>query len=153
MTKTAAKSAALEMGEIVAFDPSKATDQIRAFAEKGVEQSKEAYARIKSGAEDAQKALEATYETVRTVSGDMSLKTISALRANTSAGFDHLEALVAAKSLSEVMELQTAYLRKRFEMTVEQAKDMQATATKAVEDMAKPAKGLFEKAGKELKVA
>ena len=154
MSKTATKTS--EFGENIefpSFDASKATDQFRAFAEKGVEQSKEAYARIKTGAEETQKALESTYETVKTVSNDLSMKTISALRANAAAGFDHLEALVGAKSLSEVVELQTAYLRKRVEMTVEQAKEMQAVTTKAAEDVSKPVKGLFEKAMKELKVA
>ena len=151
MSKTATKTA--ELSEIVSFDPAKATDQMRAFAEKGVEQSKETYAKLKTGAEEAQKALESTYETVKTVGGDLSMKTISAMRANVDAGFDHLEALVAVKSVSEFIELQTAYLRKRVEMTVEQAKDMQAVATKAAEDVSKPVKGMFEKAMKELKVA
>ena len=151
MSKTATKTA--ELSEIVSFDPAKATDQMRAFAEKGVEQSKETYAKLKTGAEEAQKALESTYETVKTVGGDLSMKTISAMRANVDAGFDHLEALVAVKSVSEFIELQTAYLRKRVEMTVEQAKDMQAVATKAAEEVSKPVKGMFEKAMKELKVA
>jgi phasin len=139
--------------EFPSFDTSKATDQFRAFAEKGVEQSKEAYAKLKTGAEETQKALESSFETVKAVSSDLSLKTISVLRTNAEVGFSHLEALVAAKTLSEVVELQTAFLRKRVEMGVEQAKDFQATATKAAEDVTKPMKTAFEKAMKELKVA
>jgi phasin len=146
-TKTA------ENVEFPSFDASKATDQIRAFAEKGVEQSKEAYAKLKTGAEETQKALESTYETAKTVSNDLSLKTISALRANAEAGFSHLEALIGAKSLSEVVELQTAFLRKRVEMTVEQTKDLQSLTTKAATDVSKPVKDAFEKTLKELKVA
>ena len=65
----------------------------------------------------------------------------------------HLEALIGAKSLSEVVELQTSFLRKRVEAGVEQAKDFQAVATKAAEDVSKPMKTVFEKAVKELKVA
>ena len=38
----------------------KATDQFRSFAEKSVEQSKEAYAKLKIGAEEAQKTFELT---------------------------------------------------------------------------------------------
>ena len=111
-----------ETVEFPTFDTAKATDQIRAFAEKGVEQSKEAYAKLQNGAEEAKKTLESTYEVAKTVSSDLSLKTISALRANAEANFSHLEALVGAKSLSEIVELQTSFLRKRVEMTVEQAK-------------------------------
>ena len=65
----------------------------------------------------------------------------------------HLEALVAAKTLSEVIELQTSFLRKRVEMSVEQAKDFQAIASKAAEKVTAPMKTVFEKAVKELKVA
>ncbi|MER2536085.1 MAG: phasin [Rhizobiaceae bacterium] len=143
----------IENVEFPSFDASKATDQFRAFAEKGVEQSKEAYARMKTGAEEAQKVIESTMETAKTVSNDLSLKTISALRANAELGFAHFEQLVAAKSLSDVIELQTAFLRKRVELSLEQAKDFQAATTKAVEDVAKPMKAVFEKSLGELKAA
>lgn len=154
MAKTAEKTAEfIENIEFPSFDASKATDQIRAFAEKSAEQSKEAYAKLKTGAEEAQKALESTFETAKSVSGDLSQKTISAFRANTEAGFDHLEALFGAKTLSDVIELQTSFLRKRVEASVEQAKDFQAAASKAAEKVSAPMKTVFEKAVKELKVA
>ncbi|MEJ6782108.1 MULTISPECIES: phasin [Phyllobacteriaceae] len=149
-TKTAEFADTVEMPS---FDVSKATDQFRAFAEKGVEQSKEAYTKLKTGAEDAQKTLETTYETARSVGSELSLKTIAALRTNAEAGFAHLEALAGAKSLSDIFELQTAYLRKRVELSVEQAKEFQAVASKAAEDVAKPVKTAFEKALKDLKAA
>ena len=153
MAKVAEKPEMLDNVEFPTFDASKATDQFRAFAEKGVEQSKEAYDKMKNGAEETQKVLESTFETAKSVSNELSLKTISALRANTEAGFSHLEALLGAKSVSEVIELQTSFLRKRVEMTVEQAKDIQSVSTKAVEEVSKPVKAVFEKALKELKVA
>ena len=151
MTKSAAKSA--ETFEMPNFDADKATDQLRAFAEKGVEQSKEAYSRLKVGAEDAQKAFESTVESARETGSELSLKSIAAVRSNAEAGFSHLEALVAAKSLSEVIELQTAFARKSFEIAVEQVKDFQSASTKAAEQVGKPMKDVFEKTFKELKVA
>lgn len=154
MAKTTDKTAEfIENIEFPSFDASKATDQFRAFAEKGVEQSKEAYAKLKTGAEEAHKAIEATVESAKSVSGALSLKTISAFRDSAEAGFSHLEALIAAKSLSEVVELQTSFLRKRVEVGVEQAKDFQATASTAAEKMSAPLKAVYEKAVKELKVA
>ncbi|GLS35107.1 phasin [Mesorhizobium tianshanense] len=144
MSKTADKTTdTIENAAFPTFDASKATDQFRAVAEKGVEQSKEAFSKLKTGAETTQKAL----------GNELSLKTIAALRANAEADFSHLEALVGAKSLSEVVELQTVFLRKRVEMTVEQAKDIQAVTAKAAEEVSKPVKEAFEKAFKELKVA
>ncbi|MCO5160361.1 MAG: phasin [Mesorhizobium sp.] len=139
--------------EFPSFDASKATEQLRDFTEKGIEQTKEVYSKLKSGAEDAQKTFESTYETARATGAELSLKTISAMRANADAAFSHLEALVGVKSVSEFIELQTAWMRKSVEMGVEQAKDLQAASTKAVEDVAKPVKTAFEKTMKELKVA
>ena len=154
MTKTTEKTPEfIENVIATAFDTSKATDQIRAFTEKGVEQSKEALAKIKTGAETTQKALESSFETAKAVGNELSLKTIAVLRANADAGFSHLEALVAVKSPSEFFELQTAFVRKQVEKTVEQAKEFQTVTTKAVEDVSKPIKTAFEKAVKELKAA
>ena len=151
MSKTAEKTA--EMVEFPTFDASKATDQFRAFAEKGVEQTKEVYAKLKSGAEEAQKTLEDTFETARTAQTDLAMKSIATMRANTEANFAHMEALLGVKSVSELVELQTAFLRKRVEMAIEQAKDMQTATTKAVEDLSKPVKTAFDKAMKDVKAA
>lgn len=154
MSKTAAKTAQpFENIEFPTFDASKATDQIRTFAEKGLTQSKEAYAKMKSSAEEAQKAIETTYETAKTASNEVSLKAIGALRANAELTLSHLEALLGVKSVSEFVELQTAFVRKGVELSVEQAKDLQATTSKAAETVAQPIKGIFEKAVRELKVA
>ena len=139
--------------EFPSFDASKATDQFRAFTEKGVEQSKEAYAKFKSGAENAQKALETSFETAKSAGGDLSLKTIAAMRANAEADFAHFEALVGAASISELFELQTSYLRKRVELAVNQTKEFQSASAKAAEEVVKPVKAVFEKSFGELKVA
>ncbi|CAM5525530.1 phasin [Aquamicrobium terrae] len=139
--------------EFPSFDASKATDQFRTFAEKGVEQSKEAYAKLKSSAEETQKAFETSYKSARAASSELSLKTIAAFRANAEANFAHLEALVGARSLSEVVELQTSFLRNRVELGVAQAKDFQAIATKAAEEVSRPLKGMVEKTFQNFKAA
>ena len=67
MSKTATKPADfIENVEFPTFDASKATDQFRAFTEKGVEQTKEVYSKLKTGAEFTQKAVETTVETAKT---------------------------------------------------------------------------------------
>ena len=151
MTKTATKMA--ETIEFPAFNANQASDQFRAFAEKGVEQSKEAYAKLKTGAEEAQKVIEATYENARAAGSELSKKTIAAMRSSSEAGLSHLEQLAAVKSLSELIELQTSYMRRSFEMLVEQANEFQSASSMAVEDVSAPAKFAFEKAMKELKIA
>ena len=149
MTKAKAAAANTDFAQ---FDATAAADQVRAFAEKGVEQTQEAYAKMKAGAEDAQKMVEESIETVKDASKDVSLKTISALRANAEAGFAHMEKLLGVKSVAEFVELQTSYMRKQAEMAAEQVKAMQEVTTKAVEYAAKPAKVAFEKAVKDFKI-
>ncbi|MEI9425461.1 phasin [Mesorhizobium sp. Cs1299R1N1] len=141
MSKTTDKSSTTE------------TSEFSAVAEKGFEQSKEALAKLESGAEDAQKALRSATETAKSAGNELSMKFVAALRANAEADFSHLEALVRAKSPSEVFELQTTFLRKRVEMGIEQANDFQALAAKAVTEVSKPVKDAFEKAQKDLKAA
>ena len=151
MSKTTTTTA--ETIEFPTFDAAKATDQMRAFAEKGVEQSKEAYDKMKTGAETTQKALEETLEAARTTSSEMSLKSIAALRAGSESSLSHMEALVNVKSLSEMIELQTAFLRKQVETSVDQAKAWQSSVRKVAEDVSKPGKSAVEKTFKDAKVA
>lgn len=136
-----------------AFDAVAATDQFRTLAEKGVEQSSKAYVALKDNAEAMQKAVEETLETARTTGSQWSLKALSAARANTEAAFDHLEALAGVTSISQLVELQTAYLRRQSESTVDQIKEMQAAATKATEEVFKPLRDVYTKSLNELKAA
>ena len=135
------------------FDASKVSDQFRDFAEKGLEQSKDAYAKMKTATEDAQKTVEETFKSVQTAGADASLKAIAALRANTEAGLNHLEALVGVKSVADFVELQTSFFRKQAELVTAQAKELQDISTKAAEKAAAPVKAAFEKVVTEFKAA
>lgn len=147
MSKTAKSSA--DVFTFPTFDTAAVADQVREFAEKGVAQSKEAYSRIKDQADAAQQAFETTFDTAHTNATELSRKAIAALRANTEAGFSHLEALAGVKSVGEAFELQAAFLRKQAEVFADQAKEFQAVATKAADELTKPVKAAFEKAVKE----
>ena len=135
------------------FDVSKVNDQFRDFAEKGVAQSKDAYAKMKTATEEAQKSVEDTFKSVQTAGAEVSLKAISALRANTEAGLSHLEALVGVKSISDFVELQTSFFRKQAELVTAQAKELQDISSKAAEKATAPVKAAIEKAVSEFKAA
>lgn len=134
-----------------AFDTAAATDQMRTIAEKGIEQSSQAYAKLKDNTEAAQKAIEESFETAKSASNEWSLKAISAMRANAEAGFDHLEALTNVTTLPNFFELQTTFARKQAEITADQMKEMQAASTKAFEDIFKPVKDVYSKAMADVK--
>ncbi|OCP16866.1 MULTISPECIES: phasin [unclassified Ensifer] len=128
------------------FDPAKVADSFRDFAEKGAAQSKDAYSKMKTAAEEASKTVEATLESAQTGSVELGLKAIDALRTNAENSLSHMEALLGVKSLSEFVELQTSFFRKQAELAVEQTKSMQEATKKVAENVAKPGKEAAEKA-------
>lgn len=130
----------------MSLDPSKFVGSFQEFAEKGAAQSKEAYAKMKTAAEEATKTVEATFENAQSGSVELGLKAIDALRTNAENSLSHMEALLGVKSIPELVELQTNFIRKQAELAVEQAKTMQETTRKVVENVAKPSKDAAEKA-------
>jgi phasin len=150
-TKKSTTSA--EMFEIPTFDVSKMTDGYREMTEKSVTQTKEAYAKVKTVAEDATKALEATLETAQAGTVEISLKAIDAARGNAEHSLSHMEALLGVKSVAQMIELQTSFFSKQAEMMVDQVKVMQEASRKVAEDVSKPAKTVTEKAMGEFKAA
>lgn len=137
---------------IAAIDPSKLSESFREFAEKGAAQTKEAYAKMKEAAEDATKTVEATLESAQAGTVELGLKAIDALRTNAENSLSHMEALLGVKSVAELFELQTAFLRKQAEVAVEQARTLQETSKKVAEKVAAPGKSAAEKAMKTFKV-
>jgi len=131
---------------LASFDPAKVTETFRDFAEKGAAQSKDAYSKMKTAAEDATKTVEATLESAQSGSVALGLKAIEALRTNAENSLSHMEALMGVKSVSELFELQTAFIRKQAELAMEQAKSMQEATKKIAETVTKPGKDAAEKA-------
>src|SRR6202035_4842400 len=73
----------------------------REMAEKGVEQTRDAYAKAKVASEEAIDLLENTYETAAKRAQDYNHKLIEIVRTNTCAAFDNVHELLGAKSPSE----------------------------------------------------
>jgi phasin len=128
-----------------AFDPARLGETMRDFAEKGTAQSREAYGRMKAAAEEASRTLESTIYSAQAGSMELGIRAIDALRSNADMSFSHMEALMGAKTLSQFVELQTSFMRKQAEVTLEQARSMQDAARKVAEDVAKPGKQAAEK--------
>ena len=147
------KTATDDVFGFAAFDPSTMTESAREYTEKGLAQSKEAYDKLKTAAEDATKTVEQTLETVQAGSVELGLKAIDAVRTNADNSISHVEALMGVKSVAELIELQSSFFRKQSEAAVDQAKQLQDAARKVAEDVSKPAKAAYEKAAKTIKVA
>jgi phasin len=108
---------------------------------------------MKAATEEAGKTVEATVQTAQAGSVEIGLKAIDVLRTNAESSLAHMEALLRVKSVAELFELQTSFIRKQAEVTIEQAKSIQETTKKVAEKLAKPAKDAAEKAMASFKVA
>jgi phasin len=122
----------------------------REFAEKGVAQTKDAYEKMKTAAEDHTAMLETCYSTASKGSTEYGMKVIEIARANTNAYFDFVGSLFGVKSPSELVELATAHSRSQYETLTAQGKELTALAQKVATDTAEPIKSGVEKAMKKV---
>lgn len=125
----------------------------RDFAEKSIAQARDTYSKLKSATEDATDVVEDTYETAREGAFTLGVKAIDSAKANADASFALVRDLFGAKTVAEVIELQTAFARQQFDAVSAQVKEFQELAQKVVTDTAKPMTTRVEKTFKELKVA
>jgi phasin len=118
----------------------------REFAEKGIEQAKDGYAKMKAVAEDTTGIMEETYTTASKGASDYGLKVIEIAKANTANAFDFFGKLLTVKSVSEVVELSSAHARTQFETATAQAKELTTLAQKVATETAEPMKAGFTSA-------
>ena len=118
----------------------------RELAEKSIAQTKEAYEKVRTAAEDATSVLENTYSTASKGATDCGLKMIETARANSNAAFALMTSLMSVKSGSEMVELYSSYLRSQFDTATAQAKDFADHAQKVANETAAPIKQAFSKA-------
>ena len=125
----------------------------REIAEKSVAQAQAGYAKLKAAAEETTDLIEDTYETARAGVLEYNVKVLDAAKTNADSVFGFAREIMSVKSVSEAVELQTAFARKSFEALTAQVKDLQATAQKVATESSQPVKAAAEKAMKEFKVA
>jgi phasin len=125
----------------------------RDLAEKSVSTARDTYAKIKSATDDATGLVEETLETAREGAFAIGVKTLDAAKSNSDASFEFARDLFGAKTVSEMIELQSTFARKQFDTLTEQFKEFQALGEKFVTDTAKPVTEQVEKTMKDLKVA
>ena len=125
----------------------------RDFAEKSVAQARDAYAKMKTVAEQTTDMVEDAYESAREGAFAMGVKAIDAAKTNSDASFAFARDLFGAKTLADVIELQTTFARKQFDAVTVQVKEFQQLAQKVATDAAKPVTAQVEKTFKEIKAA
>src|SRR5450755_4464115 len=130
--------------------PFEVPEQMRAFAEKGVSQARDSYAKFKDVAETHNGTVQAVISTVSKGASDYSAKLMEIMKASTSANLDFAQELIGVKTPSEAMELWTSHAKKQFETFTAHTKELaelsQKIATETVEPIKANASKLFKPA-------
>ena len=112
----------------------------RSALEKGVVESRAAFAKAKSAADETASAFEVSFAAAKDGAFAINTKAFEAMRANADANFDFLKAVFAVKSLPDLITLQTDFVRKQVETMTGQSKDFGALAQKAMAGAVEPIK-------------
>ena len=125
--------------------PFEVPEQMRAFAEKGVSQARDNYAKFKDVAESHNGTMEAVFTSATKGATDYSAKLLDIFKSNTNATFDFAQELVGVKTLSQAMELWSSHAKKQVETLTAQTKELAELAQKIASETAEPIKSSASK--------
>ena len=125
--------------------PFEVPEQMRAFAEKGVSQARDSYAKFKDIAESHNSTIEAVFANASKGASEYSAKLMEMMKANTTARLDFAQGLIGVKAPSEALELWTAHAKKQFEAFTAHTKELAELSQKVVTEASEPIKASASK--------
>ncbi|MBA2401482.1 MAG: phasin [Bradyrhizobium sp.] len=120
--------------------PFEVPEQMRAFAEKGVSQARDNYAKFKDVADTHNGTMEAVFTSANKGASAYSAKVFEFFKANTTSSLDFAQELLSAKTPAAAMELWTSHARKQFETFSAQAKELTELGQKVATETVEPIK-------------
>lgn len=120
-------------------------EAVRSFVESSVAQLRESYERAKQALEDATSALEAALDKAGKGAAELNVKTMEMAQKNLNSGFEFAKKLASAKTPSEFVELQAAYMREQTEVMRAQAEEIQELAAKIATEATSPIQQQFSR--------
>ncbi len=115
--------------------------EMRAVAEKSVEQAKAAFNNFIQAAQQAAAAFEEQVKASQTGAQDVSRKAMSYAEHNVATAFDFAQKVLQARDVQEVIRMQTEFVQAQMQALSEQAKDLGEIATRAAMDSVKTGSG------------
>jgi phasin len=125
--------------------PFEVPEQVRAFAEKGVSQARDNYAKFKDAAETHNGTVEAVFTNASKGASEYTAKLMEFTKANTTCALDFAQQLLSVKSPSEALELWTSQIRRNFETVTAQAKELAEIGQKVTAETVEPIKASASK--------
>lgn len=120
--------------------PFEVPEQVRAFAEKGVSQARDSYARFKDVAESNNSTMEAVFASAGKGASEYSAKVMEIIKANTTASLDFAQEIIGVKTPSEALELWTSHAKKQFEAFSAYSKELAELSQKVASETVEPIK-------------
>lgn len=111
-------------------EPFQIPPEMRAFAEKSVEQARQAFDSVMSAAHRTVSTFEGQATAARKGAKDVSDKAMDFAEQNIASSFDFAQKLVRAKDVKEMLELQGTYVRTQMQVLAEQARELGETTGK-----------------------
>jgi phasin len=115
-------------------------ERVRSLIETGINERRVRYAKVKSAADEAAHALEASYSSAKHGAVEISVKAFGALRATADANFDFVKAALGAKTASDYVAVHGEFARKQIDMLTSQTKAMGELAQKVAAETMEPIK-------------
>jgi len=112
--------------------------EMRAFAEKSVEQAKTAFDNYMDQATKAMSAVESQSDAATTGARDVGRQALGFAEENVAAAFAFAEKLVRARDPQEIMQLQTEFAKETMQKLAEQSKAMGEQVQSAAREATKP---------------
>ena len=113
---------------------------MRALAEKTVDQTREVYDSSTDAFDASVMTFEKSFDAAGQGAAVFNRKIIDISRRNLDASFDLAKSLAGAKSLADMVEVQTAFWRKQFGALTAQAEEVRELSSKVADDASKPIK-------------
>jgi phasin len=112
--------------------------EMRAFAEKSVEQAKTAFDNYMNQATKAMSTVEGQTDAVTTGARDVSRQALGFAEENVAAAFAFAEKLVRARDPQEIMQLQSEFAKETMQKLADQSKAMGEQMQTAAREATKP---------------
>jgi phasin len=122
--------------------PFEIPNEMRAVAERSVEQAKLAFNNYMQAAQEAVSTFEERVKAGQVGAQGISKKAMSFAERNVLSAFEFAQKIVQAKDIQEMVRMQTEFVQSQMQVLSEQVKDLGETATKsAMESVKNSGKG------------
>jgi phasin len=121
---------------MAASDRFEVPPELRTFAEKSVEQARQAFDGFISAPHHAMSAFEGQAESARKGARDVTEKAMTFAERNMASALEFAHELVRARDLQEVLRLQGDYIKRQMEALTEQARELGESTSKVAKDAA-----------------